>query len=130
MTYAWKRKCQQFQPLHKSLHLIPSLDRKAFMNLHHVQLDNTRHLALSVSLKFEVLPVEDILSSVEKVTAPCWMKLSRWFTKGMKGSVGLEVIKLGWRARPVHILVLPADRSNASTVGRRLLLFCKIQPTE
>ena len=67
------------------------------MNLRHVQLDNTRHLALSVSLKFEVLPMEDILSSVQKVTAPCWMKLSRWFTNGMKGSVGLEVIKFGWR---------------------------------
>ena len=91
---------------------------------------------MSVSLKFEVLPVKDILSSAEKVTAPCWMKLSRWFTKGMKGPVGLEVIKLGWRTRPsihyktVYILVLPGDKSNASTVGNKLLLFCKIQPTE
>lgn len=54
---------------------------------------------MSVSLKFEVLPMEDILSSVEIVTAPCWM-MSRWFSKGMKGSVGLDVIKLGWRIRP------------------------------
>jgi len=29
-----------------------------------------------------------------------------------------------------HILVLPADKSNGSTVGNRPLLFRKIQPTE
>ena len=100
MTYAWKRKCKQFQHLHKTRHLIPSLHRKATVNLRYVQLDDTRHLAMSVSLKFEVLPMEDILHSVEIVTAPCWMKMSRWFSKEMKGFVGLDVIKLGWRTRP------------------------------
>jgi len=70
------------------------------MNLSHVQLDETRHLAKSGSLKLQMLPMEDILSSVEIVTVPCWMKMSRWFGKGMKGSVGLDVIKLGWRTRP------------------------------
>lgn len=64
MTYAWKRKCKQYQHLHKTRHLIPFPDRKAIMNLRYVQLDDTRHLAMSVSLKFEVLPLEDILNSV------------------------------------------------------------------
>jgi hypothetical protein len=45
------------------------------MNLSHVQLDDTRHMAMSGSLKFEMLPMKDILSSVEKVTEHYWMKL-------------------------------------------------------
>lgn len=116
MTYTWKRKCKQFQQMHKTRHLIPSLDRKTIMNLHHVQLDDNRHLTMSVSLKFEMLPMEDILSSVEIVTAPCWMKLSRWFSKGMKRSVGLDVIKWGCRTRPsIHCKMVPTFWSYQQT---------------
>lgn len=114
MTCAWERKSKQFQ--HKPQHLIPSLERKAIMNLCHVQLNDTRHLAMSGSLKYEMLPMEDILSSVEIVTAPCWMKLSRWFSNGMKGSVGLDVIKLGWKTRPlIHYKTIPTFWSYQQT---------------
>jgi hypothetical protein len=53
------------------------------MNSHDVLPDDDRHLALSVGLKLEMLPVEDIFHNVEKVTAPCWMKLSERLNKRM-----------------------------------------------